>query len=61
MTLIQEPWYREGRIMGLNIPGCILFCASGTDRPRACILARDMNIWMLRDSLVGRCSSTDVL
>jgi hypothetical protein len=33
--------------MGLNIPGYILFCASGIDRPRACILTRDMNIWML--------------
>jgi hypothetical protein len=35
MALIQEPWYREGSIRGLNIPGYTLFSASGTDRPRA--------------------------
>jgi hypothetical protein len=39
MALIQEPWYREGQITGLNIPGYILFSASGTDRPTACFLA----------------------
>jgi hypothetical protein len=33
--------------MGLNIPGYTLFCMSGIDRPRACILANNMNIWML--------------
>jgi hypothetical protein len=47
MALMQEPWIREGCIMGLNIPGNTLFCGSGTDRPRTCILARNMNIWML--------------
>jgi hypothetical protein len=47
LALIQEPWVREGRIMGLNIQGYTLFCASGTDRSRACIIARYMNIWML--------------
>jgi len=47
MTLIQEPWYHEGHIMGLNIPGYTLLCLSGIDRPRACILAKNMNIWML--------------
>jgi len=47
MTLIQEPWYRDGHVMGLNIPGYTLFCLSGIDRPRACILAKNMNIWML--------------
>jgi hypothetical protein len=47
MALVQEPWVREGRIMGLNIPGYTLFCASGTDRPRICVLARNRNIWML--------------
>jgi len=25
LALIEEPWYREGRIRGLNIPGCTLF------------------------------------
>jgi hypothetical protein len=33
--------------MGLNMPGCTLYCRSRIDRPRACILARNMNIWML--------------
>jgi hypothetical protein len=32
MALIQEPWIREGRIMGLNIPGYTRFCGSRTDR-----------------------------
>ena len=50
MPLIQEPWYHEGHIMGLNIPGYTLFCTSGKDKPRACILARNMNIWMLPGS-----------
>jgi hypothetical protein len=44
MALIQEPWYREGHSMGLIIPGYTLFSAGGIDRPRACILARNMNI-----------------
>ena len=47
MALIQEPWVCEGCVMGLNIPGYTLFCAGGIDRSRACILARNMNIWML--------------
>jgi len=44
-AMIQEPWYTEG----LNIPGYsyVLFCLSGIYRPRACILARNMNIWRL--------------
>jgi hypothetical protein len=41
MALIQEPWYREGRIRGLNIPGCTLVSAGGIDRPRTCILTRN--------------------
>jgi len=47
MVLIQEPWYREGRTRGLNIPGYTLFSASGIDRPRACILTRNENVWMM--------------
>jgi len=47
MTLIQEPWYREGHVMGLNIPGYTVFHASGTDKPRACILPRNETAWML--------------
>jgi hypothetical protein len=44
---IQEPWYSEDHIRGLNIPGYTLYSAGGTDRPRACILARNMATWML--------------
>jgi hypothetical protein len=29
MALIQEPWYRENCIRGLNIPGYNLFSAGG--------------------------------
>jgi hypothetical protein len=47
VALIQEPWYRDGRVSGLSIPGYTLFSAGGKDRPRACILARNMGIWML--------------
>jgi hypothetical protein len=47
MALIQEPWYREGRIIRLNIPGYPLFSAGGIYRPRACILASNINTWML--------------
>ena len=47
MALIEEPWVHEGCIMGLNIPGYTLFCGGGIDKPRACMLARNMNIWML--------------
>jgi hypothetical protein len=49
MALIQEPLYREGCIRGLNIPGCTLYPIGGKDRPRACILARNMNLWVLPD------------
>jgi len=44
MALIQEPWYCKDRIRGLNTPG---YTAGGIDRPRACILARNMTIGML--------------
>ena len=47
VALIQEPWYREDCIRGLNIPGYTLFSASGTDRPRACILMRNKMAWLL--------------
>jgi hypothetical protein len=47
MALIQEPWYRENCTRGLNIPGYTLYCAGGTDRPRACVLAGSMISWML--------------
>jgi hypothetical protein len=44
MALVQEPWVCEGHIMGLHIPGYTLFCGSGMDRPRTCILAKNRNI-----------------
>jgi hypothetical protein len=47
MALIQEPWYCENCIRGLNIPGYTLYSAGGTDRPRVCILAVSMTSWML--------------
>jgi len=47
MALIQEPWYHEDCVRGLNIPGYTLYSAGGKDRLRACILVRDMDIWML--------------
>jgi hypothetical protein len=47
MALVQEPWYREDCIRGLNIPGYTLYSARGEERPRVCILARNMNEWVL--------------
>ena len=40
IALIQEPWYRDHCIRGLNLQGYILYSAKEKDRPRACILAR---------------------
>lgn len=42
IALIQEPWYCEGHILGLNIPGYTLFCGGRTDKLRARILVRYM-------------------
>ena len=47
MALVQEAWYREDCIRGLNLPGYTLYSAGGKERPRACILSRNMNTWML--------------
>ena len=47
MALIQELWYREDCVRGLNILGYTLHSAGGKVRPRASILARDMGTWML--------------
>jgi hypothetical protein len=47
MALIQEPWYCENCIRGLNISGYTLYSAGGTDRPRACILVGGMTSWLL--------------
>jgi hypothetical protein len=47
MALIQEAWFHEDCIRGLNIPGYTLYSAGGNDRPRACILVRNMDIWVL--------------
>ena len=44
LSLIQEPWYRDGCVSGLGIPGYTLYSVRGKDRSRACILARNMNI-----------------
>jgi hypothetical protein len=47
MKLIQEPWYREGCIRGLNIPGYTPYHMGGEERSRACIIATYMNLWVL--------------
>jgi hypothetical protein len=46
MALIQEPWYRENCIRGLNIPEYTLHSAGGTDRPRAYVLVRCASGWI---------------
>ena len=47
IALVQEQWYREDCIRGLNIPRYTLYSAGKKERPRACILARNMNAWGL--------------
>jgi hypothetical protein len=47
MALIQELWYHENCIKGLNIPAYTLYSAGGMDRPRACILVGGMTSWLL--------------
>jgi hypothetical protein len=47
MAIIQETWYCEGSIRGLNIPGHALFSANVTDRTRVHILTRNETAWML--------------
>jgi hypothetical protein len=47
MAMIQEPWYRNDCVRSLNIPGYTLYSSGEKGRPRACILARNMNIWVL--------------
>jgi len=47
MALIQEPWYREDCIKGLNIPVYTLYSAGGMDRPSTCILVGSMTSWVL--------------
>ena len=46
-ALVQEPRYRKDCIRGFNIPGYTLYSVRGKERPRACILARNMNAWVL--------------
>jgi len=45
--LLQEQRYRDYSIRSLIIPGYTLYSGGGTDRPKICILARNMNIWVL--------------
>nr|XP_015922911.2 uncharacterized protein LOC107451358 [Parasteatoda tepidariorum] len=40
IALIQEPWTRKGRIMGLNVKGFNIFYDTRCDLPRTCIVAR---------------------
>jgi len=47
MTLIQEPWYREGSIRGLKNTVYTLFSANETDIRRAFSLMRNETSWML--------------
>jgi hypothetical protein len=61
MALLPGPWYRDGCIRGLNIPGYSLFSVSGADRPLACILTRIETASMLpgfscRDLVAARIS-----
>jgi hypothetical protein len=53
MALIQEPWYRDGCIRGLNIPGYSLFSVNGADRPEPAFLQGSRQLGCYQDSLVG--------
>jgi hypothetical protein len=43
----QEPWFRENRVRGLNIPRYNLYSEDATDRPRTCILVGGMTSLLL--------------
>jgi hypothetical protein len=47
IALVQEPWYRQDCIRSFSIPGYTLYSGRGKDRPRTCILVRNMNAWVL--------------
>jgi hypothetical protein len=49
VALVQEPGYRKDCIRSLMVPGYTLYSARGKERPRACILVRNMNAWVLPD------------
>lgn len=40
VALIQEPWVNQGKVCGLNIPGCEIFYDHTSERPRTCIVLR---------------------
>jgi len=46
---VQKPSYREDCIRGLTVSGYTLYSAGGKERRRVCILARNMNAWVLPD------------
>jgi hypothetical protein len=48
MAMIQEPWFWDSCIRGLNFPGYSLVSVNGADRPPDCILTRIETAWMLR-------------
>jgi len=47
MVQVQETWYREDCIRGVNIPPHTFYSPRGKERPRPCIFARNMNAWVL--------------
>ena len=53
MVLIQEPWYHESHIRGLNIPGYTLFSTSGADVPELVSSRGTSQLGCYQDSLVG--------
>ncbi len=38
LALIQEPWVRNDKVLGLNCPGADLVYARGIEKPRTCIM-----------------------
>jgi hypothetical protein len=52
MSLIQEPWYRGGSIMGLNISDDTLFSVNGIDNLEPAFLRGTRQLGCYEDSLV---------
>lgn len=62
IALVQEPWTRNGNIMGLGAKGYNIIYDRKCDRPRACILvSTKLNVINLVDYLTGDCVAIKVI
>lgn len=54
IVLIQEPWIRDSKVMGLSVKGYNIFYDTFSDKPRACIISSSrLNVLNLVNFLDG--------